>query len=111
MAAFLVRALGLTDDGDGDLFIDDDGSIFEGDIDRLGTAGDYKGLQSSDEQPLLPGQRRDPGPDGGVPPEGHRMRQHGWSSSVNPGGLDRGCDSLAGTGFRIPLGCRDRGEA
>ena len=33
MAAFLVRALGYTDDGGGDLFTDDDGSIFEEDID------------------------------------------------------------------------------
>jgi hypothetical protein len=39
MAAFLVRALGLTDDGGGDLFTDDNGSVFEDDIDRLGTAG------------------------------------------------------------------------
>ncbi len=39
MAAFLVRALGLTDAGSGDLFIDDDGSIFESSIDKLGTAG------------------------------------------------------------------------
>ncbi len=38
MAAFLVRALDLTDPGAGDLFTDDDGLIFEGDIDRLGTA-------------------------------------------------------------------------
>lgn len=43
MAAFLVRALGYTDDGGGDLFVDDDASIFEGDIDRLGTAGVTKG--------------------------------------------------------------------
>jgi virginiamycin B lyase len=43
MAAFLVRALGYTDDGGGDLFNDDDGSVFEGDIDRLGTAGVTKG--------------------------------------------------------------------
>ncbi len=43
MAAFLVRALGLTDNGGGDLFIDDDNSIFENDIDRLGTAGITKG--------------------------------------------------------------------
>jgi hypothetical protein len=43
MAAFLVRAMGYTDDGGGDLFVDDDGSIFEGDIDRLGTAGVTKG--------------------------------------------------------------------
>jgi hypothetical protein len=39
MAAFLVRGFGYTDDGGGDLFVDDDGSIFEGDIDRLGAAG------------------------------------------------------------------------
>jgi hypothetical protein len=43
MAAFLVRALGYTDDGGGNLFIDDNDSIFEGDIDRLGTAGVTKG--------------------------------------------------------------------
>lgn len=43
MAAFLVRALGYTDDGGGDLFIDDDSSTFESDIDRLGTAGVTKG--------------------------------------------------------------------
>ncbi len=43
MAAFLVRAFGYTDDGGGNLFIDDDDSIFEGDIDRLGTAGVTKG--------------------------------------------------------------------
>ncbi len=39
MAAFLVRAFGYTDDGGGDLFGDDDTSIFEGDIDKLATAG------------------------------------------------------------------------
>ena len=39
MAAFLVRAFGYTDDGGGDLFEDDDTSIFEGDIDKLATAG------------------------------------------------------------------------
>lgn len=43
MAAFLVRALGYVDDGGGNLFTDDDGSIFEADIDRLGTAGVTKG--------------------------------------------------------------------
>jgi hypothetical protein len=43
MAAFLVRALGYTDDGGGDLFADDDVSIFEGDIDRMATAGVTKG--------------------------------------------------------------------
>jgi hypothetical protein len=39
MAAFIVRAFGYLDDGGGDLFLDDDTSIFEGDIDRLATAG------------------------------------------------------------------------
>jgi hypothetical protein len=43
MAAFLVRALNFTDNGGGDLFIDDDTSLFESDIDRLGTAGVTKG--------------------------------------------------------------------
>jgi len=43
MAAFLGRALGLGDDGGGDLFIDDDGSIFEADIDRFAAAGITKG--------------------------------------------------------------------
>ena len=43
MAAFLVRALGYTDAGLGDLFTDDDGLIFEPSIDRLGTAGVTRG--------------------------------------------------------------------
>jgi hypothetical protein len=43
MAAFLVRAFDYTDDGGGDVFVDDDGSTFEADIDRLGTAGVTKG--------------------------------------------------------------------
>lgn len=43
MAAFLVRALKYTDDGGGDLFIDDDDSVFESDIDRLGMAAVTRG--------------------------------------------------------------------
>jgi len=43
MAAFLVRALGYTDAGSGDLFIDDDSSIFEADIERLAAAGVTRG--------------------------------------------------------------------
>jgi LmbE family N-acetylglucosaminyl deacetylase len=39
MAAFLVRFLGLTDDGGGNTFTDDDGSVFEDDIAKLATAG------------------------------------------------------------------------
>jgi len=43
MAAFLVRALTLTDDGGGNTFIDDDGSIFETDIAKLAAIGITKG--------------------------------------------------------------------
>jgi len=43
MAAFLVRAFGYADNGGNDLFIDDDGSIFEQDINRLGAAGVTQG--------------------------------------------------------------------
>lgn len=43
MAAFLVRALGYMDDGGGDLFVDDDGSVFEDQIDKLATANVTKG--------------------------------------------------------------------
>jgi Tol biopolymer transport system component len=39
MAAFLVRTLHYTDVGSGNLFVDDGGSTFELDIDKLGTAG------------------------------------------------------------------------
>jgi hypothetical protein len=43
MAAFLVRAFDYTDPGSGDWFVDDDGSVFEADIDRLRQAGVTKG--------------------------------------------------------------------
>jgi len=43
MAAFLVRALGLTDDGGGNRFTDDNGSTFEPDIAKLAAAGITKG--------------------------------------------------------------------
>ena len=43
MAAFLVRALGYTDAGGGNLFVDDDLPIFDADIDRSATAGVTKG--------------------------------------------------------------------
>jgi hypothetical protein len=42
MAAFLVRAFELTDTGTAS-FVDDDGSVFEADIERLATAGITKG--------------------------------------------------------------------
>jgi len=48
MAAFLVRALGYSNAGDGDLFLDDDGSIFEDAIDKLATAGVTKGCNPAE---------------------------------------------------------------
>ncbi len=72
MAAFLVRALGYTDDGGGDLFVDDDGSVFEADIDRLGTAGVTKGCNPPTNYKFVRG-RCDAWPDGGVPGASPRL--------------------------------------
>jgi hypothetical protein len=55
MAAFLVRAIGYVDDGGGDLFIDDNDSVFEGDIDKLGTAGVTKGCNPPTNNMYCPG--------------------------------------------------------
>jgi hypothetical protein len=55
MAAFLVRAMGYTDRGTGDLFGDDDLSIFEDDIDRLATAGVTKGCNPPTNDRFCPG--------------------------------------------------------
>ncbi len=54
MAAFLVRALGYTDDGGGDIFTDDGGSIFESEIDRLATAGVTKGCNPPSNTKFCP---------------------------------------------------------
>jgi len=55
MAAFLARALALTDNGGGDLFVDDDAWIFENDIDELATAGITKGCNPPDNDRYCPG--------------------------------------------------------
>ncbi len=54
MAAFLVRALGYADDGGGDIFDDDDGSIFESSIDKLATAGVTRGCNPPDNTEFCP---------------------------------------------------------
>lgn len=54
MAAFLVRAKGYTDGADDDLFSDDDGSIFEDDIDKLATAGVTLGCNPPDNTRYCP---------------------------------------------------------
>jgi len=56
LAAFLVRALGFNDDGGGDLFTDDDTSVFEADIDRLATAGVTKGCNPPSNSRFCPDQ-------------------------------------------------------
>lgn len=55
LAAFLVRGFGYVDDGGGDLFVDDDTSEFEADIDRLGTAGVTKGCNPPTNDRFCPG--------------------------------------------------------
>ncbi len=54
MAAFLVRALGLADDGGGNLFLDDDGLVFESHIDKLATAGITRGCNPPDNTLFCP---------------------------------------------------------
>jgi len=54
MASFMVRALGLTDSGTGDLFVDDDGSIHETNIDRFATAGITRGCNPPDNTEFCP---------------------------------------------------------
>jgi hypothetical protein len=55
MAAFLVRALGLVGDGGGNRFVDDDGSVFEGDIARLAAAGITRGCNPPTNDRFCPG--------------------------------------------------------
>jgi len=54
MAAFITRAMGYTDGGKSDLFTDDDGSVFESDINRLGTAGVTLGCNPPDSDRYCP---------------------------------------------------------
>jgi uncharacterized protein YkwD len=55
MAAFLVRGLGLTDGGDVD-FIDDNGSTFEGAIEKLAAAGITQGCNPPTNDRFCPNQ-------------------------------------------------------
>ena len=57
MAAFLVRALDLTDDGGGNKFIDDDGSVFEADIAKLAAAGITRGCNPPENTMFCPASR------------------------------------------------------
>jgi len=54
MAAFLVRALGLTDTTGATNFIDDDDSIFEADIERLAAAGITRGCNPPENTRFCP---------------------------------------------------------
>lgn len=54
MAAFLVRAYAYTDPGEGDLFVDDNDSIFSADIDRLAVAGVTRGCNPPDNDRFCP---------------------------------------------------------
>ncbi|MDJ0925535.1 MAG: S-layer homology domain-containing protein, partial [Acidimicrobiia bacterium] len=117
MAAFLVRALGLTDDGGRDWFVDDDGTTFEGDINRLAAAGVTAGCNPPANDRFCPsgnvtrGQMAaflvraygysDPGPgdwfvdDDGTTFEGdiNRLAAAGVTAGCNPPANDRFCPS------------------
>jgi hypothetical protein len=54
MAAFLVRALDLVNSGQSQ-FIDDDGSVFESDIERLAAAGITYGCNPPSNTRFCPG--------------------------------------------------------
>lgn len=55
MAAFLARAFNLVNLGQADLFIDDNGSIFEADIDKLGATGVSRGCNPPINDRFCPG--------------------------------------------------------
>jgi hypothetical protein len=54
MAAFLVRAYGYTDPGPVDYFTDDEGNVFEADINRLARAGVTRGCNPPDNDQFCP---------------------------------------------------------
>jgi hypothetical protein len=54
MAAFLVRAFGYADVGEGNWFTDDDGSVFQADIDKLRVAGVTLGCNPPDNTLFCP---------------------------------------------------------
>jgi hypothetical protein len=54
MAALLVRGFGYGEDPPGDRFVDDDGSIFENDIERLAEAGVTLGCNPPDNDRFCP---------------------------------------------------------
>lgn len=56
MAAFLTRALGLTDQSGENTFTDDDTSIFEADIEKLAFAGITRGCNPPDNDRYCPGE-------------------------------------------------------
>lgn len=56
MAAFLARTFGYDDGGTADLFVDDDGSEFEPDIQRLAVAGVTVGCNPPDNTRFCPDQ-------------------------------------------------------
>jgi glucose/arabinose dehydrogenase len=115
MAAFLVRTLGLSDDGGHDWFTDDNGNIFESDINRLAQAGITKGCNPPANDRFCPQDRvtrgemaaflvraygyTDPGPgdwftdDDGNIFEGaiNRLAQAGVTKGCNPPVNDHYC--------------------
>ena len=67
MAAFLVRAFNLPAYNGPDRFVDDNGHVFEGAIERLAPSRNHRRLQPTDQQPVLPQHPSHPRTDGGLP--------------------------------------------
>ena len=111
MAAFLVRALGYTDDGGGNQFTDDNGSVFESAIDRLATAGVTLGCNPPANDRVLPRRAGDPWADGRLPRPGPRLHRRRRRQSIQrrqPSVFESAIDRLATAG--VTLGCNPPGQ-
>ena len=87
MAAFLVRAMGYTDNPAGDRFVDDNGSIFEDDIERLAAAEVTRGCNPPTSNRYCHNSHVTRGPNGRVPPSRPRIAtgQPGSRTVPSPG--------------------------
>ena len=114
MAAFLVRAFDLSDDGGQDWFVDDVESIFEADINRLAAAGITRGCNPPDNDQYCPEQKVSRGEMAaflgrglnlGVPPSGDTFIDDNGSlfeseiERLAAVGITKGCNPPSNTRF------------
>ena len=70
MAAFLIRALGYTDDGGGNQFTDDNGHVFEGAIEPASDRRSHLPIHPPANTKFLPRSAGHQRPDGRLPRAG-----------------------------------------